>query len=157
MATLGGRPFKPAFGGKTIVPGCSDKTPRSMADQQGSPVVRVTSSSTSVLDAPALTLIHICHCAQKLTTASRASAALEQYWQLQQQQGGTSSHSPGSTRSAADGQQQGRHNPLPGGERELAHKTRDACTPAVLPAGQHAQPSRSAAPVVFPKSATRQC
>jgi hypothetical protein len=38
------KPFVPAFGGKTLVPGCSDKTPRDLflAEQErsSSPVVR---------------------------------------------------------------------------------------------------------------------
>lgn len=142
--------FIPASGGKQIVPGCSDKTPRSLFTEQAasSAVVRTGSRCainqhqrkshpesipiSSSLPTDALTTLPIAlpaDAVQKLTTASRASAALEQYWQQQQgssigSSAGNSNHSTGST-SAGHAKKQQDH--LPGGERELAHKTRDTC------------------------------
>lgn len=179
-----GRPFKPAFEGRPLVPGCSDKTSRSvyLAEQErpGSAVVRAASSSrcgacicatyspkgqhtvfdcstflyvrsTCITSNPRQEPVHtfccstcscLVLCLQKLTTASRASAALEQYWQQQgtasisnsstsnSNNSTASTHSPSTTAERPAGQkvqQQGKHAALPGGERELAHKTRDAC------------------------------
>lgn len=95
--------------------GCSDKTARSWAQREeaaaAAPVrawAGQLQSKSSSLGSALLTCSSMC--LQKVTTAARASAALEAYW---------------AARAAAGGPLAG--DRLPGGERSSAHKTREAC------------------------------